>query len=174
MSYHTVNSYLEYLVDAFLIRTLPPYYGNLRKRLVRSPKVYWRDTGLLHALINVHQPTDLLGHPMAGASFEALVIHHVGAMLDRFPSGPAQMYFYRTAAGAELDVLIETGSERIGVEVKFSETPKPTKGFWNACQDLQVNRAYVVAPAKDAYPLNEKTWVVPVTDVAQHLLNRKY
>jgi predicted AAA+ superfamily ATPase len=170
ISPHTTSRYLDLFCDTFLVRKLEPYFVNIGKRLVKSPKIYWRDTGLLHALINVHHPDDLIGHHMVGASFEALVINQVGALLDQFANGPAHMYFYRTATGAELDALIETGNERIGIEVKFSETPKPTKGFWNACQDLQVNRAYVVAPVPDAYPLDEKTWVVPVTDLSKHLL----
>ncbi len=163
----TASRYLDLFCHTFLVRKLEPYLANIGKRLVKSPKLYWRDTGLLHALININQPVDLLGHPNAGVSFEALVIHQLSAMLDCFGQGPAQMYFYRTAAGAELDVLIETGTERIGFEIKYSETPKPKKGFWNACRDLDVSRAYVVAPVKESWPLDEKTWVVPVRGLKQ-------
>jgi predicted AAA+ superfamily ATPase len=166
----TASRYLDLFCNTFLVRKLEPYFVNIGKRLIKSPKLYWRDTGLLHSLIQVNQATDLLGHPMAGASFEALVIHHLGAMCEQMPAGPAQLYFYRTAAGAELDALMDTGQERIGFEFKFSETPKPTKGFWNACHDLQVHRAYVVAWVKDTYPLDEKTWVVPISQLGQHLI----
>jgi predicted AAA+ superfamily ATPase len=156
ISPHTASRYLDLFCNTFMVRKLEPYFVNIGKRLVKSPKLYWRDTGLLHALINIKHPMDLLVHPNAGASFEALVIHQLSALLDQMPGGPAPLYFYRTAAGAELDALIETSAGRIGFEVKYSETPKPAKGFWSACRDLEVSRAYVVAPVKEGWPLDEK------------------
>lgn len=170
----TASRYLDLFCNTFLVRKLEPFFVNIGKRLIKSPKLYWRDTGLLHALLHVKHASDLLGHPMAGNSFEALVIHQLAGLLDQMPDGPAQMYFYRTAAGAELDALIDTGRERIAFEVKFSETPKPTKGFWNACRDLQVSRAYVIAPIQEAWPLDDKTWVIPVGDIPRVLgVNKK-
>ncbi|MBU3649567.1 MAG: ATP-binding protein [Limnohabitans sp.] len=170
----TSSRYLDLFCNTFLVRRLEPYFINIGKRLVKSPKVYWRDTGLLHALLGIHQPHDLLSHPSAGASWEALVINHIAATIEHLPETLAQMFFYRTAAGAELDALVETSTERIGFEVKLSETPKPSKGFWNACRDLQLHRAYVVAPVNSAWPLDDQTWVIPLEAVSQALMTPGY
>ena len=101
-------------------------------------------------------------HPIAGASWEGFVLEQVAASL---PSD-AQMGFYRTSAGTELDLVIQRGARKIGVEIKFSSAPKPTRGFWQALEDLQIDRAYVIAPVSRRYPLAEHVDVVPVTDVA--------
>jgi len=103
-----------------------------------------------------------------------LVINHIAATIEHLPETLAQMFFYRTAAGAELDALVETSTERIGFEVKLSETPKPSKGFWNACRDLQLHRAYVVAPVNSAWPLDDQTWVIPLEAVSQALMTPGY
>jgi len=122
LSYQTVNSYLDYLVGAFLIRRLEPFHANLRKRLVKSPKVYWRDSGLLHALLNVPDGRTLLVQPWVGASWEGFVIEQVLGELAsqgrRF-----EPYFFRTSDGYELDLVLDLGSERWAVEIKLSASP---------------------------------------------------
>ena len=165
----TVSRYLDVFCDALIVRKLEPYFVNLGKRLVKSPKVYFRDLGLLHALLNIGQAHDLQGHPMAGYSWEGLVINHLAAQMSQGFGGNASLYFYRTSAGAEMDAVIDTGSERIGFEIKLSDAPRVTKGFWNACDDLQLSRAYVVAPVEHAWPLSDKAQVLPFVSLKQVL-----
>jgi predicted AAA+ superfamily ATPase len=165
----TVSRYLDIFCDALIVRKLEPYFVNLGKRLVKSPKVYFRDLGLLHALLNIGQAHDLQGHPMAGYSWEGLVINHLAAQMSRGFGDNASLYFYRTSAGAEMDAVIDTGSERIGFEIKLSDAPRVTKGFWNACADLQLSRAYVVAPVEHSWPLSDIAKVVPFATLSQSL-----
>lgn len=165
----TVSRYLDIFCDALIVRKLEPYFVNLGKRLVKSPKVYFRDLGLLHALLNIGQAHDLQGHPMAGYSWEGLVINHLAAQMSRGFGDNASLYFYRTSAGAEMDAVIDTGSERIGFEIKLSDAPRVTKGFWNACADLQLSRAYVVAPVEHSWPLSDIAKVVPFATLSQTL-----
>lgn len=124
LSYQTVNSYLDYLVGAFLIRRLQPYQANIRKRLVKSPKVYWRDSGLLHALLNVPDERALISQPWVGASWEGYVIEQVlGQLSSRGRSFDA--YYFRTSDQHELDLLLDFGKELWAVEVKLTSSPGP-------------------------------------------------
>ena len=167
VSHPTVARYLDTLVDTMMVRRLQPVLPNLGKRLVKSPKVYVRDSGLLHALLGLTDVRDLQGHPVVGASWEGFVVEQVAAAL---PAG-APLGFYRTTAGAELDLVVELPQRRIGIEIKFSAAPKPTRGFWQAVQDLQVDRAVVVAPVARRYPLTAEVEVVPVWDLPEVLGN---
>lgn len=160
-SHTTAARYLDVLVDTMMVRRLPPHFTNIGKRLVKSPKVYLRDSGLLHALLGLASVQDLQGHPIAGASWEGFVVEQVAAALPP----DAQLSFYRTAAGTELDLVIERGARKVGVEIKFSSAPKPTKGFWQALQDLQIDRAYVIAPVSRRYPLAEGVEVLPLAEL---------
>lgn len=162
-SHSTAVRYLDVLVDTMMVRRLEPHLANVGKRLVKSPKVYLRDSGLLHALLGIATVQDLQGHPIAGRSWEGFVVEQVTAQLP----ADAQMGFYRTAAGAELDLVIEHRSRKVGVEIKFSAAPKPTKGFWQAIEDLAVDRAYVVAPVERRYPLSERVEVIPVAQLSE-------
>jgi uncharacterized protein len=154
----TVTRYLDVLVDTMMVRRLEPHLANVGKRLVKAPKVYLRDSGLLHALLGINTVTELQGHPIAGASWEGFVVEQIAALA---PQG-SQIGFYRTASGAEIDVVLTTGSRRIGFEIKFSAAPKPARGFWQAKQDLKLDSAYVVAPVRARYPLAEGVEVLPV------------
>jgi predicted AAA+ superfamily ATPase len=149
VSQPTAARYLDHLVQTLMLRRLEPYHANLGKRLVKSPKVYVRDSGLLHYLLNIRVQNDLLGHPSTGASWEGFVVEQI---CNQLPDG-ATASFYRTAAGAELDLLVEIGSQKIAFEVKFSSAPKVTKGFWQACADVEVDAAYVVAPVQTGWPM---------------------
>lgn len=149
LSHTTVTRYLDSLVDTMMLRRLEPHFVNVGKRLVKSPKVYVRDSGLLHALLNMPQVDSLVGHPMAGHSWEGLMVEQICALA---PKG-ADVSFYRTAAGAELDVVVDLGNKKLGFEIKFSSAPKVTKGFWQACQDVGVQHAYVVAPVLQGWPM---------------------
>jgi predicted AAA+ superfamily ATPase len=157
MSHATIGRYLDLFVDTMMLRRLEPFYANLGKRLVKSPKIYVRDSGLLHALLNIQGFDDLLGHPVVGHSWEGFVIEQISGAMPAF----SDLNFYRTAAGAELDAVVTTADRRIGYEIKFSQSPKPGKGFWNACEDIGVERAYVVAPVTEPYPLAENVQVIP-------------
>ena len=157
-SHTTIGRYLDLLVDTMMVRRLEPYLANVGKRLVKSPKVYIRDSGLLHALLNIASLSDLQGHPIVGASWEGFVVEQVRAHL---PPG-AEMGFYRTAAGAEMDIVVQTGRRRLGIEVKFSSAPTLTKGFWQAAGDLGLDKVVVVAPVERRYPLKDGVEVVPV------------
>ena len=122
LSYHTVNSYVDYLVGAFLVRRLPPFHANLKKRLVKSPKVYWRDTGLLHALLNVPDERSLLQQPWVGASWEGFVIEQVLGQLGAM-GRDYDAYHLRTSDGREIDLVLELGGERWAIEVKLTTSP---------------------------------------------------
>lgn len=167
ISASSAGRYLDYLCDTLMVRRLEPYYINLGKRLVKSPKVYVRDSGLLHSLLGIRHVNDLLGHPSTGASWEGFVVEQIA---NHLPSG-ASLSFYRTIAGAEMDVVVELGQKRIGFEVKFSSAPKVTKGFWQAGQDLSLSAAYVVAPVREGWPLQGNASVISVTDIPQLLQN---
>ena len=149
ISHTTVARYLDALVDTMMLRRLEPHFVNVGKRLVKSPKVYVRDSGLLHALLNVPDVSALMGNPLAGPSWEGFIVEQICALL---PKG-ADVGFYRTAAGAELDVVVALGTKKIGFEIKFSSAPKVTRGFWQACQDVGLDYAYVVAPVTQGWPL---------------------
>lgn len=161
----TTGRYLDHLCDTLMVRRLEPYFVNLGKRLVKTPKVYVRDSGLLHSLLGQKEVNDLLGHPGTGASWEGFVVEQIASHL---PAG-ASMTFYRTAAGAELDVVVELGGRKLGFEVKFSSAPKVTKGFWQACEDVGVDAAYIVAPVQSGWPMQENVEVIGVTDIPGRL-----
>ena len=160
-SHSTAARYLGTLVDALLVRRLEPHLPNVGKRLVKSPKVYIRDSGLLHALLNIASLSDLQGHPIVGASWEGFVVEQVAAHL---PEG-AQLGFYRTAAGAEMDVVVQAGRRSLAIEAKFSSAPSVTKGFWHALADLQPTRTVVVAPVQRRYPFRDGVDVAPVWEL---------
>jgi uncharacterized protein len=124
LSYQTVNSYADYLEGAFLIRRLPPFQANLRKRLVKSPKVYWRDTGLLHAMLNVPGPRELLAQPWVGASWEGFVIEQALGTLHQ-QDRPFEAFFFRTSDQHELDLVLDFGKSRWAIEVKLTSSPSP-------------------------------------------------
>jgi uncharacterized protein len=163
VAHTTIARYLDLFVDAMMLRRLQPLHGNLGKRLVKSPKVYVRDSGLLHALLGLGTVSQLQGHAVAGASWEGMVVEHVAAGA---PTG-SELNFYRTLAGAEMDVVLSFGDKRIGFEAKFSSAPKPGRGFWQSSSDLELQHSYVVAPVRQAYPIGPKATVIPLVEVAR-------
>ena len=146
----TIDRYVDLLVDLQLVRRLRPWGGNLGKRLVKSPKVYLRDSGLLHGLLELETVNDLLGHPVCGHSFEG---HCIDNLIQA--AGKRHVpYFYRTHVGAEIDLVLEKGGKpEIAIEVKRSMAPSPDKGFSMACDDLQIAKRYVVYPGLEPIPL---------------------
>jgi uncharacterized protein len=153
----SVKRYVDWLTDSFMLRRLAPYLVNVGKRLVKSPKVYIRDSGILHSLLGIHSLDELSANPIAGFSWEGFVIEQ---LVGDLPAS-ATYGFYRTSAGAEMDLVVEQFGKKIGYEMKLSTTPKPGKGFWNACEDLGLDKAFIVAPVRNAYPLAENVEVIP-------------
>lgn len=158
----TVRHYLSILEDTFLVRQLRPFHANLKKRLVKSPKVFIRDSGLLHSLLGIGSMDDLQGRPLVGHSWEGFVIEQIVAQLP--PRWEA--YFFRTASGAEIDLLlVHSGKKPVAVEIKFSASPEAGKGFRSACLDLQCSREYVVYPGSDTFPLSKTTTALPLQKI---------
>ncbi len=156
----TAKHYLDTLQDTFMIRQLPPFTANLKKRLVKSPKIYLRDSGLLHALLRIGTHDDLLGHPIAGAPWEGRGIEQALAICGAQWGAS----FFRTAAGAEIDLVLDgRRGKRIALEIKLSSAPIPSRGFWSGIADIKPTAAYVVYPGKVRYPLGQGVEALPVS-----------
>jgi len=149
----TIKNYLDILEGTFVIRRLPPFFTNTKKRLIKSPKFYIRDTGLIHCLLGIESYNDLLGHPALGNSFEALVI---SSMLEKFSRYDAS--FYRSSSGAEIDLILEKGNKKIAIEIKSSATPKLTQGFFEALKVISPDQAFVIAQIETPFPLKNDIW----------------
>ena len=166
----TVKRYIELLEDLFLVRTLFPWSGNVGKRLVKTPKVYIRDSGLTHALLNLTTLDDLVGHPIVGASWEGFVIENI---LSCLPQGVTS-WFYRTSAGAEIDLVIEINhQERYAIEVKRSLSPTVSKGFYLGCEDIKATKRYVVYPGKERYPSTDGIIITSLAELMDELQSGK-
>ncbi|MDR2692614.1 MAG: ATP-binding protein [Chitinispirillales bacterium] len=150
VSHTAFRQYIDFLENAFLVRTLKPYFNNVKKRVVKSPKIYIRDSGLLHSILNIRNFNDLLGNPFLGNSWEGFAIEQVLSGINKSDWNAS---FYRTQAGAELDLVLENQSHKIGMEFKANVAPSVTRGFWNSCGDLQITKAFIVCPIEDSYPL---------------------
>jgi predicted AAA+ superfamily ATPase len=163
LSSTTVRHYLDVLEDTFIVRQLKPWFANTGKRLTKAPKIYLRDTGLLHSLLQLGTEDLLMSHPGVGNSWEGFVIEQILASLpDSY-----QPFFYRTNAGAEIDMILTDGEKKIAVEVKFSATPKVAKGFWLAFKDLGCHKGYVVYPGRDRYPIGEGVEALPAVELSK-------
>jgi len=163
----TVASYLDLLVDLLLVRRLPPWHGNVRKRLVKSPKVYVRDSGLVHALLGIGDREALLAHPVAGGSWEGLAIE---SLIAAAPSG-TEVHFFRTAAGAEIDLLLKLPGHRKpwAIEIKRGLVPKLERGFDLACDTVHPERRLVVYGGLERFPLGEGLEAVSLNDLCAEL-----
>jgi predicted AAA+ superfamily ATPase len=150
----TIKNYLDILEGTFVIRRLPPYFTNTKKRLTKSPKIYIRDSGLTHCLLGIETFNDLLGHPGLGASYEA---HVIVSILEKFPRYEA--YFYRSSSGVEVDLILQKGQTKLVIEIKASSAPKVTQGFYEALKVVGPKMAYVIAPVANPYPIKEDVWV---------------
>ncbi len=165
----TVASYLDLMVDLLLVRRLEPWHANVGKRLVKSPRIYVRDSGLVHTLLGLPTLDDVSGHPISGASWEGFVIE---SLCSALPEG-ARANFYRTSAGAEIDlVLTLPGDRKWAVEIKRSLSPKVERGFHHACADLLPERKLVVYPGGEAFPLAGDIEVLPLRQLGRELLEQ--
>ena len=161
----TARRYLDILQDTFMIRQILPYFTNIKKRLVKSPKIYIRDSGLLHTLLKIDDSQTLFSHPIVGASWEGFCVEQIINILP--PRWDVN--FYRTLAGAEVDMVIAPVQMMppIVVEIKRSTAPKLTKGFWNAFKDVNAKAGFVVYPGQERYPIAENVWALPIDQIEQ-------
>jgi uncharacterized protein len=153
----TVRRWLDVLTQTFMLRQLQPWFQNLGKRQVKAPKIYFRDTGLLHALMGLPTMNDLLVHPRSGASWEGFALEQVLRV-----AAPDEAYFWATHNGAELDLLLFKGGRRVGVEFKRVDAPRVTPSMTIAMQDLQLDALYVVYPGERRYALADRMQAVPL------------
>ncbi len=170
LSAPTVAKYIALLVDLLLVRQLRPFHANVRKRLVKSPKVYVRDSGLVHALLDIEDYNQLSGHPVVGASWEGFVIENLLSVVkDRSLAG-----FYRTSAGAEVDLVLEFPglSEIWAIEIKRALSAKPKKGFYHACEDIQPDRSFVVYAGDERYSISEGVEAIGLAEMSEMLVGR--
>jgi uncharacterized protein len=163
---HTVRRYLDTLTQTFMVRQLQPWHENLGKRQVKSPKVYFRDSGLLHALLGIDSIHGLLGHPASGASWEGFAMEQVLRLAQ-----PDEAYFWATHQGAELDLLLLRGSQRVGVEFKRSDAPTITQSMRIAQRDLKLDALYVVYPGEHRFPMGSGIEAVPLWAVLNNALH---
>lgn len=159
----TVRGYLDRLCDALVIRQLAPWHENLAKRQVKSPKVYVRDTGLLHSLLGVPSYRELSGHPKVGASWEGFIIEQIICQLKLSPS---ECYFWRTYQGAELDLLVVQGNRRIGIEIKHSSAPQLSPSMRTAVSDLNLESLWVVHSGAESFPMTERIGAIAASGLA--------
>ena len=162
VSYHTVNRYVDILEQTFLIRKLPPFFANIKKRLVKSPKVYFRDTGLLHSFLGIDSRSALHAHPARGLSWEAFIIDQVISAFQRARPG-CQAYFWRTARGHEVDLLIDDGKRQVPFEIKLRSAPtlEDARGVLTCMDDLGLSRGYVIHPGHERYSLGQHVTAIP-------------
>ena len=153
-THHTVKRYIDLLNQTFILRTLYPYFTNIKKRLVKNPKIYIRDSGLLHTLLGLHNINDLMGHPVYGQSWEAFAIENI---LSELPGWNA--FYFRTSNGAEIDLILEKGRKKIVVEFKVSSAPKVNSAFQKNMELLGIPEAWIIAPITEQYKINNNITV---------------
>ncbi len=169
VSANTVNRYLDTLADLLLVRRLPPVLPNVRKRLVRSPKIYLRDSGFVHALLGLPAMHALTGHPVLGSSWEGFVIENLLAAAPDF----AEAGFFRTAGGAEVDLVLDLpGGERWAIEVKWARSPRPARGFHIAREVLRPDRSFLVGGGTHRYPAGRGVEGIGLRELAGELASR--
>jgi len=159
----TARKYIDILTDAYVVRQLQPWYENLKKRQVKSPKVYIRDSGILHALLNLPE-NKIFSHPKLGGSWEGFIIEQILELTNTRES-----YFWATHAGAELDLLIFKNGQRIGFEIKYTDAPTRTKSMTIAQQDLNLDKLYVIYPGKESYLLDKRIQVIGIGEFLHNL-----
>ena len=158
VSESTCRRYLDFLTDAMMVRQLQPLHSNIAKRQVKSPKIYIRDSGLLHQLLGIASDKDLFTHPKIGASWEGFVLEQV-LLTESFD----EAFFWATHQGAEIDLILKRGDQRIGIECKHADAPRLTKSIRIAMNDLHLNKVVIIYPGNKPYLLSEKVSVLPVS-----------
>ena len=162
LSGKTIRSYLDILTGTFMVRQLQPWHENISKRQVKAPKIYFRDSGILHSLLDIPDRHYLMGHPRLGASWEGFALEQILRII-----GPVEPYFWSTYSGAEVDLFFSKNGKRYGIECKFNEAPKISKSMHIALNDLGLSHLYVLYPGKDSYPVAENISVVSLVDAGR-------
>jgi len=157
LSDKTVRSYLDILTGTFMVRQLQPWFENIKKRQVKAPKIYFRDSGLLHNLLSLYDSSSLAGHPKVGSSWEGFALEQFLQTIQ-----PSQSYFWATHSGAEIDLFFLHQSHRYGVEVKYNEAPPVTKSMRIALDNLNLDKMWIIYPGKHVYPVDDKILVCPL------------
>ena len=165
LTHPTIKRYSDLLEQTFIVRTIPPFEINIKKRLVKSPKVFVRDSGVLHQLLAIPNFNSLLGHPIFGSSWEGIVLENV---IVNMPSW--DYFFYRTATGDEIDLVLKKGNQVIAIECKASDAPKVTKGFYRSLEVIKPNKTYIIAPTNDTYQLQENVTVIGLANFLKQQL----
>jgi predicted AAA+ superfamily ATPase len=161
LSDKTVRSYLDILTGTFLVRQLQPWFENIAKRQVKAPKIYLRDSGILHTLLNLPDLHSLVGHPRVGASWEGFALEQALQIIK-----PPQAFFWATHGGAAIDLFLRFRGRKFGIEFKFSEAPKVTKSMHTALEVLKLNHLWLIYPGRHVYPIDEKISALPLKDIA--------
>ena len=159
-----INSYLDLFEQTFMIRRLPPYFVNIGKRLTKRPKIFLRDSGILHQLLNIADKDTLRGHPMRGASWEGFVIEQIISLMPNWSP-----FFYRTSHGAELDLIMVNGDRRFAFEIKASTSPTLTKGFHNARADVNPEKTFVVSRTNETWTTKDDIVHTHINDLKNQL-----
>ena len=166
ISQPTVTSYIHLLENTFMVRTLQPCYTNTKKRLIKSPKLYIRDSGIIHSLLGITTQNDLLGHPVYGLSWESYAIEQIISLLPQWKPS-----FYRTSNGSEIDLILERGNSKLAIEFKINPSQKPGTGFYNGLRDLNITEAFIVCPLKEneIYPVGKNIRIASIPAAIEYI-----
>lgn len=166
VSHVTIRRYVDILESTFMVRTLQPFHKNVKKRLVKTPKVYIRDSGLLHALLNIDDLNELFGHPVVGSSWEGFALEAIVNMFSDWKS-----YFYRTSSGEEIDLILQKKNKTIAMEFKVSTSPRLSKGIYNTLEVVNADQCLVVTPIDAPYQLNPQIRISNLRDAFNYISN---
>jgi predicted AAA+ superfamily ATPase len=164
VTHHTIKNYIDFLEHTYLIRVLPTFETNVKKRIIKSPKVYIRDSGILHALLSIPDFNTLLGHPVFGMSWEGFGMENILTGLSHW-----EAYFYRTSSGNEIDLILKKGNRKVAIEFKATTAPGLTKGFFISLNELDIDEAYLVAIVDDEYALKNNVIVTSINGLLSRL-----
>jgi predicted AAA+ superfamily ATPase len=164
VTHPTIRKYIDIMEQTFMVQILPPFMTNIKKRLIKNPKIYIRDSGILHALLEIENSEDLLGHPIAGASWEGWCIEQILSVMSDWRAS-----FYRTASGEEIDLILQRGQKLLAFEFKLSVAPKVSRGFANTLKVLQADYVWIVAPVQESYMKSPNVKVASIGEVLEDL-----
>ncbi|HHD82763.1 MAG TPA: ATP-binding protein [Bacteroidetes bacterium] len=164
MSDNTIRKYIDVLTGTFVVRTLQPWYVNIGKRLVKRPKIYFRDSGIFHTFASIRNINDLQCHPKLGASWEGFALENVSRIIE---SEVTDIYFWRTHRGAEVDLFWQWSSRNWAIEFKYMDAPRLTKSMKSALNDLELEHLWIIYPGKERYPIDKKITALPFTDISK-------
>jgi predicted AAA+ superfamily ATPase len=167
ISHTMIRQYIDLLEQTYMIRVLQPYFGNTKKRITKTPKIYIRDTGILHSLLRISSPEIILGHPVAGSSWETMVIENIISQTSDYTHS-----FYRTSNGNEIDLILENGTNTFAIECKLSSAPKLSRSFYSVLDDVKAKFAWVVAPVNDSYLIKENVKVCNLETIIKDLTKK--